>query len=287
MKKYIAILFLIFPFLNIISQEKEKEVDLILDELFNENQILDDMIASFSNFQFLYFSANFNSNTYFSGRDIGIDQFNVSPQITYINSNGIFVGLSGVYYSEFIPNWDVTIATLGFGKNFGKDKKFNYSISYAKYFYANDDSSIYSNTLTGLFGIQNKNRTLGTKFTTSLLFGDDTSFEISSRSYVAFNLYNDTKTRLKFKPQLNIIAGKQTLELARILEQNGELITDYEINTVFDLINTQLNFPLILSTNSFDFELGYSVNFPNALGDESNLKSTGFLNFSIGYLLNL
>ena len=77
------------------------------------------------------------------------------------------------------------------------------------------------------------------------------------------------------------------MELARILEQNGELITDYEINTVFDLINTQLNFPLILSTNSFDFELGYSVNFPNALGDESNLKSTGFLNFSIGYLLNL
>jgi hypothetical protein len=56
---------------------------------------------------------------------------------------------------------------------------------------------------------------------------------------------------------------------------------------VFDLINTQINLPLLYSTNSFDFEAGYNINFPNAIGDESNLKNTGFFSFSIGYLIDL
>ena len=73
-----------------------------------------------------YNTNQYNSNTYFSGRDIDIDQFNVSPQITYVNSNGLFASVSGIYYSEFLPNWDVTTVTVGYGKNFGKKKLFKY-----------------------------------------------------------------------------------------------------------------------------------------------------------------
>jgi len=100
-------------------------------------------------------------------------------------------------------------------------------------------------------------------------------------------LLKTNKTILKFKPQLNIIAGKQTIELARIDNQNGQLTTQYTENDVFDLINTQVNLPILFSTNSFDFEAGYNINFPNAIGDESNLKNTGFFSLSIGYLIDL
>lgn len=289
MKKYLALLLWLSGLFFVQAQErtKEKEIDDLIDELFMEDEVIDELTASLKNFQFLYISATFNSDTYFSGRDIGIDQYNITPQITYANSNGIFASLSGIYYSEFVPKWDVTTATVGFGRNIGKNKLLKYSISYSKYFYANDIDNIYTNTLNLGLGVRNKKRTLGTQLSGSYLFGEEQSFEIASRSFVDFNLLKRHNSSLKFKPQLNIIAGKQTIELARIVNQNGQLSTEYVQNDVFDLINTQINLPILFSTNSFDFEAGYNINFPNAIGNESNLKNTGFFNFSIGYLIDL
>lgn len=289
MKKYITLLLWLSGLTFAYSQEltKEKEINDLIDELFMEDEVINELTASLKNSQFLYVSATYNSDTYFSGRDIDIDQYNITPQITYAHSNGIFASLSGIYYSEFVPNWDVTTATLGFGKNIGKNKLFKYSISYSKYFYSNDINNIYTNTLNAGLGVRNKKRTLGTQFSGSYLFGEDQSFEIASRSFVDFNLLKTKKTNLKFKPQLNIIAGKQTIELARIYNQDGQMLTEYTENDIFDLINTQINLPLLFSTNSFDFEAGYNINFPNAIGNESNLKNTGFFNLSIGYLIDL
>jgi hypothetical protein len=289
MKKYLVLLLWLSGLFFAQAQEltKEKEIDDLIDELFMEDEVINELTASLNKSQFLYISTTYNSDTYFSGRDIGIDQYNITPQITYAHSSGIFASLSGIYYSEFVPKWDVTTATVGFSKNIGANKLFKYSVSYSKYFYANDLNNIYSNTLNLGFGVRNKKRTLGTQLSGSYLFGEEQSFEIASRSFVDFNLLKTKKTSLKFKPQLNIIAGKQTIELARIVSQNGQLITQYSENDVFDLINTQINLPLLFSTNSFDFEAGYNINFPNAIGDESNLKNTGFFNFSVGYLIDL
>ncbi len=289
MKKYLALLLWFSGLFFVYAQEpvKEKEIDNLIDELFMEDAVINELTASLNNFQFLYISATFNSDTYFSGRDIGIDQYNITPQITYAHSNGIFASLSGIYYSEFEPNWDVTVATIGFGKNIGKKKLFKYAVYYSKYFYANDLNNIYSNTINIGLGVRNKKRNIGTQLSGAYLFGEDQSFEIASRSFIDFNLIKTNKTSLKFKPQLSIIAGKQTIELARIVNQQGQLSTQYTEDDVFDLINTQINLPLLYSTNSFDFEAGYNINFPNAIGDESNLKNTGFFNFSIGYLIDL
>lgn len=289
MKKYFTLLLWLSGQFFVYSQEltKEKEIDALIDELFMEDEVINELTASLSNSQFLYISAAYNSDTYFSGRDIGIDQYNITPQITYAHSNGIFASLSGIYYSEFEPNWDVTVATLGFGKSIGKKKLFKYTVSYSRYFYASDINNIYTNTFNVGLGIRNKKRNMGTQLSGSYLFGENQSFEIASRSFMDFNLLKTNKSRLKFKPQLNVIAGKQTIELARIVNQNGQLLTQYTENDIFDLINTQINLPLLYSTNSFDFEAGYNINFPNAIGDESNLKNTGFFNFSIGYLIDL
>lgn len=289
MKKYITLLLWLSGLTFAYSQEptKEKEIDDLIEELFMEDEVINELTASLKNSQFLYVSATYNSDTYFSGRDIDIDQYNITPQITYAHSNGIFASLSGIYYSEFVPKWDVTTATVGFGKNIGKNKLFKYSVSYSKYFYENDLENIYTNTLNAGLGVRNKKRTIGTQLSGSYLFGEDQSFEIASRSFVDVNLMKTKKSSLKFKPQLNIVAGKQTIELARIYNQDGQILTEYTENDVFDLINTQINLPLQFSTNSFDFEAGYNINFPNAIGDESNLKNTGFFSFSIGYLIDL
>lgn len=296
MKKHFTLFLLLSGILSAFSQvspttEIEKERNDILDELFQEDSDIDELMASLSNYQLLYLSTNYNNETYFSGRDIGIDQYNIRPQITYLNSSGIFASLYGIYYSELQPKWDVTTATLGygnyFGNYFGNDKMFKYHVSYSKYFYNNTTVNIFSNDLSAGLSVRNKKRSIGTQFTASYLFGNEQSIQITSTSYLSINLLKTKNYKLTLRPQLSVIAGKQTIELARSYTRMGRDITTYTTTDVFNLINTQLNFPLQLSTNSFDFEVGYNLNFPSAIGNESNLKNTSFFNVSIGYLFNL
>ncbi len=290
MKKYLLLILwfsgLFFGFSQEVTTNKD-EVNEIIDELFDEDLALNQLINSLSNYQLLYVSANYNSDTYFSGRDIGINQYNIRPQITYVNSNGLFASLSGTYYSEFYPKWDVTIASLGYGNTIGKKKLFRYSTSYSRYFYANSEDNVFSNTLNLSLGVHNKNRTIGTLISGDYLFGDDQSFQISSRSYIKISLLKNKKITLNFTPQLIFIAGKQTIELSRFVFENGLISTQNYTSDNFNLYNTQISLPLQLNVNSFDFELGYNINLPSEVGDETNLKNTSYLNFSVAYLIDL
>jgi hypothetical protein len=290
MKKKLTLLLCLFVFYVSFSQEatpKESKTDALIDDLLEQNQIIDSFLASYSKYQFLYLTVNYNDDTYFSGRDIGIDQYNISPRITYLHYSGLYGSVSGIYYSEFDPKWDLTTATIGYGKNFGKKKTYRYSVSYSRYFYNNGIDNLFTNDISASIGIKNKKRTLGTSLSGSYLFGNDESFQVASSSFVAFNLFKTTKTKLDFKPQISLVAGKQTVELARSYMRFGQLFTEYSENDVFSLINTQLGFPLEFSYNSFDVGVGYTINFPTAIGDESDLKSTGFFNVSMSYLFSL
>ncbi|WP_299526229.1 hypothetical protein [uncultured Lutibacter sp.] len=193
MKKYFSIFLFLFVMFSTYSQispitEIEKERNDILDELFQDDSTMDDFIAAISNFQVLYLSTNYNNKTYFSGRDIGINQYNIRPQITYLNSSGIFASLYGIYYSGLQPKWDVTTATLGYGKYFGTNLLFKYYASYSRYFYNNTIGNIFKNDISAGLSVRNKKRSLGTQFTASFLFGNEQSIQISSTSYANINL---------------------------------------------------------------------------------------------------
>jgi len=290
MKKLFTLWLLVLGLSSAFSQEKtteDNEVDEIIDNLLMEDQDMEAFIASVSDFQFFYLTINYSNDTYFSGRDIGIDQYNVRPQVTYMHSTGFFASLSGVYYSEFTPNWDYTTGTLGYGTSVDKKRLLRLYASYSRYFYSEGVENPFTNAVSVGLGIKNKKRTLGTQLTCTYLFGEDNSFQIDSRSFVAFQLLKTKEVGLKLIPQLSFVAGQQTLELAQTSFQNGELLTNYLENDVFDLINTQVNIPLQFSSNSFDVEMGYSINFPSALANESNLPITGYFNLSIGYMIDL
>ncbi len=290
MKKLFTLWLIVLGLPCVFSQEKtsgENEVDEIIDNLLLEDQDMEAFMESITDFQFLYLSVNYTNDTYFSGRDIGIDQYNVRPQISYMHSKGYFASLSGVYYSEFTPHWDYSTATLGYGTYLDKKNSVRLYASYSRFFYSDGVENPFTNDISLGLGIKNKKRTFGTQLTGTYLFGDDNSFQIVSRSFVAFELLKTKKVDLKLRPQLSIVAGQQTLELAQTTFQNGVMVTDYLGNDVFDLINTQVNLPLQLTTNSFDFELGYTLNLPSALDNESDLPTTGYFNLSIAYMLDL
>jgi hypothetical protein len=274
-------------FCSYAQEENLEDIDGLIDELFFNNQLfLDELIESDFSFNFLYTSVSYNSNTFFSGRDSGTDQFNIIPQVSYYHSSGFNASISGIYYQNFDPSWDFTSISLGYFKTIGKNKNFLYNVGYTKYFYT-DDFDDFTNSLDLSLGVRNKKRTLGTTVSASYLFGTDNSYQIVSNTFANFTLKRTSQIAFRFRPSINFIIAKQTLAIQKVVFLGGQRVLQTFNYDIFDLLNTQLNFPFSLTTNSWDIELGYNLNLPNSLVNENTLKTTGFFNLSVGYMFDL
>lgn len=292
------ILFLCFMnLLSVFPQEppqKKTDIDQSIEDFLMEDESWDVFLASMTNFHLLYLSLNYNSNTYFSGRDLGIDQYNIVPQITYMHSKGFYASLSGIYYSEFDPNWDVTTATAGFGRSFGKGKIWNYYGSFSYFFYSNDIDNLYRSTLNGGIGISNKKRTIGTQLSGAYYFGDEVTYQILLRSYANLKLIKTKDHYLRFRPQFSVVTGTQIVDLSGGSIQKALLTKIVNApedpipieDNVFGLINIQINLPLQYSIKNIDLELGFNYNIPSELGEETDLENTHFFNFGIAYMFD-
>ena len=269
------------------QEESLEDLDGLIDELFfNNQQFLDELIESDFSFDFLYTSVSYNSNTFFSGRDSGTDQFNTIPQVSYYHSSGFNASISGIYYQNFDPSWDFTSVSLGYFKTIGKNKNILYNVGYTKYFYS-DGYDGFTNSLDVSLGIRNKKRTLGTSFGASYLFGTEKSYQFVSSTFVNFTLKRTSNFALRLRPRLNFIVAKQNITIIKQEFIAGIIVPQTFNFDVFDLLNTQINIPLYITTNSWDFEVGYNLNLPNAIVKESNLPATGFFNLSVGYMFDL
>ena len=115
--KLINLTFFILIFPLVYSQQKTEveEIDLLIEELFFSQQELGELLNE-NKISLIYSSINYNSNTFYSGRSIGVNQFNLSPQISYLNSNGLTISLSGIYLDQFDPAWDLTTISIGYSK---------------------------------------------------------------------------------------------------------------------------------------------------------------------------
>ena len=269
------------------GQEKNDEnIDALIDELFfNDQQFVDEILETNFSYNFLYTSVSYNSNTFFSGRDSGTDQFNVIPQISYYHSSGFNASISGIYYQNFAPNWDFTSVSLGYFKPFGASKNWMFNLGYTKYFYS-DDFDDFTNSIDVSLGIRNKKRTLGTTLAGSYIFGTDNSYQLVTNSFVSFNLHRTANFALRFRPTISFVVANQTFGKYTLRIINGRRVLVYSSTEVFDLLNTQIGFPISFSKKSWDVEIGYYLNLPNAVADETNLSNTSFIGFSVGYLFD-
>ena len=269
------------------QEENLEDLDGLIDELFfNNQQFLDELIENDFSINFLYTSLSYNSNTFFSGRDSGADQFNIIPQVSYYHSSGFNASVSGIYYQNFDPNWDFTSVSLGYFKTLGKNKNFHYNIGYTKVFYT-DDFDDFTNSLDLSLGIRNKKRTIGTTVSASYLFGSDESYQVVSSSYLNFTLKRAPNFALRLRPNVNFIITKQSIAVKKVVFIDQQIVTEIINFNIIDLLNTQLSFPLSLSTKSWDFEFGYNFNFPNLVLKESSIPTSSYFNFSIGHLFDL
>lgn len=264
----------------------DDDIDSLLDELFfSEQQFLDELIESDLSYNFIYTSLSYNNQTYFAGRDSGTEQFNIIPQISYFHSSGFNASISGVYYEKYYPNWDFTSLSLGYFNTLGKNKSLQYNIGYTRYIYS-DGYDSFENSIDFSFGIRNKKRTLGTTISASYLFGSDSSYQLLSNTFVNFNLIRNGKYALRFRPNINFIIAKQKYTFRKLVFIAGNRVLLTKNFEIFDLLNTQLNFPISFTTNSLDIEFAYNLNIPNAVIEENILSNTSFFSISVGYLFD-
>ncbi len=269
------------------QEENVDDLDGLIDELFfKDQQFLEELIESNFSYNFLYTSVSSNSNTYFSGRDSGTDQFNVIPQVSYYHSSGFNASVSGIYYQNFYPSWDFTSLSVGYFNSIGKKKSILYNVGYSKYFYT-DNFDDFTNSVDLSLGIRNNKRSLGTTISASYLFGTDNSFQIVSNSFANFTLKRSSNFALRFRPSINFIMAKQTLSVQKNIFLNRRRVLQTVSYDIFDLLNTQLNFPISLTSKAWDFEVGYNLNLPKAIAAESDLPTKGFFNLSVGYMFDL
>jgi hypothetical protein len=268
------------------QETDDQEIDSLLDELFfSDAQLVDDLMNAINEYNFIYASTTYSSNTFFAGRDSGVDQFNIAPQISYFNSSGFNAAISSVYFQEQDPNWDFVSLTAGYGNTIGKKKHFHYNVSYSRFFFS-DGFDDFNNSIDVFIGVRNKQRTFGGIFSASYLFGTEQSVQLSTRIYGNFSLSRGSEYAIRFRPQLNFLMAEQAISFLSRPRPGGlppVLITSEE----FTLLNTQLNIPISYTTSTWDIELGWNLNVPNAIRGEGNLDSTNFVSLTVGYLFDL
>ena len=88
---------------------------------------------------------------------------------------------------------------------------------------------------------------------------------------------------LSFIPMLSLYVYRETLSTEYNALFFRRLITITEEQDIFGLINTQLQFPIVMSYKNFDLELGYIINFPRAIIHSDFINNTHFFSLSIGH----
>jgi len=313
--KLINLTFFILIFPSIYSQQKTEaeEIDSLIEELFFSKQDIGELLNE-NKISLIYSSINYNSNTFYSGRSIGLNQFNLSPQISYLNSNGLIIGLSGVYLNQLEPAWDLTTISIGYSKWINKKNTISLNTSFSNYFYSYDKNDIYSRSVSLGMSYQSFNDNFFLNTSAGFFFDGSNLFQLVSNLYYSFNLIKkrekikeqkrskvwkvningkkklrrilSDRLTLYFNPMFSFYFNSETIDTkfspSFFIDQNSSASQNY-----FGLVNTQIKLPVELNLNNIDLELSYYINIPMPIGDENNLPNTSFFGISIGYLFDL
>lgn len=282
MKKLIFIVFLMS---GISALAQTDRIDSLLNDLvYNDSDPLI-MPEKPVKLDFLYGGINYSSNSFYAGREIGDNMYNVSGNIFYYNSTGLFIGTSGSWFGQLTPSYSNTTLSAGFSKAVDKKKLFTFRTSYSRFIYYKPDTGSYfpyENNLS--LGLSFRKNWIGMRVAGNLLFGEESKVNISTALYSRFTLVKLNKyNKIYTAPELSAFLTTETVNTSKTNSQN----TDQTMNTrdVFGLINTQFYVPIGLSIGSFDLEFSYSVNLPTTQDVNISYSMNSFYSFSIGYML--
>jgi len=237
----------------------------------------------------------YNSNVLSAGRTLGIENFGLSPGLSYYHKSGFYGDLSGFWSKDFDPKYYLTIASVGYIYSF--PKVFSIMAGYDRYFYnmQSDDEYIpYKNTLSVVPLFEVKPFMLALNY--SYYFGD----AYVNRIMPSLALVLEKKKFLKIdkvslSPTFYMLMGDETLTE---LELDGPSLRNYKeygtwfriIETnkrVFGIMNYAFSVPLSVTHKNWSFMFSYTYNIPKALpGEPLTISESSYLSGSISYFIS-
>lgn len=276
------LLFLVFSVTQ-LSAQTDSEIDSLLDDILFEDTELLNLISQQKTLHFIYINSELSNKSFFAGREIGTNQYNISSQLSYFNTNGIFAGVSGAWYSQLDPQYGTTVVSLGYGKTLKQFKNISLRTSYSRYIYNFGEESFdpdYNSNIR--IGATLKKQWAGTRIDLTYLMGNANATNINWSIYSKINLYKFSKyNKVQLVPQFSIFFGEEAVEYQEVVRRN---FTQTLTENKFGVLNAQISLPLRVSYKNFDFELGYSYNLPQSLDAEYTYDNASQLNISIGYI---
>jgi hypothetical protein len=271
------------------SKAQEEQLDSLLDVILFEDEEMVSLLTGKSNYQFLYARTHFENRSYFSGRDIGIDQYNYSAQLSYFHSAGFNLAFGMIFYSQFNPRLYATSVSAGYSGKIGKKNDYRYRASFNRYFFSEMDS-VDSHAFNSAFaaGLTIDKGFMGTRFDLAILTGNEMAAQASIDLFGDITLIKlGSFDKIKFEPELSFFLGKEIMAYYELggPGQNQEyyLVEDSD----FGLLNMTIRVPISIDFKNFDLEFAYNINFPNSLVTGEELPMTSYFNLSLGYIISL
>jgi len=250
----------------------------------------------------LQLNIGFSSTALEAGRDAGVKQYSISPSVTYNHKSGLWVSVTGSYLSESEPQYNLTVASLGYGKNLGE--QFSFGVNYSRNFFHPDSSGLLKNIFGAGLSFSKNWFSAGTNY--AYLSGEETghSLVLNTSGYWG----KETSTfidAVSVAPGAAITFGTANISLRRFgstlfekgygvrwqdwisqsnrPRQGSTATSSYE----FGLMNIDLIVPVSFYIGNFSTTLSYSYAIPMELAEEQNseLKAQGYFGIKLGYVI--
>lgn len=188
--------------------------------------LLDSILAS-SPLKYSEFNArmSYNSNVLNAGRNYGVNQHSISPGMSYYHSTGLYADYAGFWNSQTTPEYNLSIFSFGYLGSFSK--KWNYSLSYERWWYHQIESTGLNNNLGG--NITYRNKLIYATIDYSLLFGERSAHRLigSLSGNVSLGKWWCFKS-IKLLPSLSSTFGNSLITT----RFEGDIIEEFRSNQI-------------------------------------------------------
>ena len=197
-------------------QEELAELNAELDAIFeNETDstslfaLLDELLKPEPKQSQLQFRIAYSNRVTSAGRDFGIDQQGLTPGISFYHHSGFYGDVSGFWNSEFDPQYNLTILTVGY---MGRIKKnTSYSLSFDHSFFTEKyDYQTLTNSFSGSITQDFKYVYSGLDY--SFSFGDETAHRLiwNVTGNIGMKGFGPFK-KISFLPSVAVLFGNQNI----------------------------------------------------------------------------
>lgn len=289
---------LIIAFLSAFACAQDLDSLLaILENRQDDDQWLD-LLSGKANMHMLYFQLAYESDSYFAGRDVGLEQPNLTAQALY-SYKQITLSAAAIAYPVLYP----PIQAVALSGNYRLPLQFpvNIDVGYGRYFFNSDNDTLSSYPNAFTLGLSYNAKYWGVSSEFSLLAGTDgIAPQIDAGGYGQFDLFTWKKTNsISVRPQIGFYFGSEVTARSQVPpglaknngqgqgngQGNGPGQNDDEViyDTSFGLLNTSMSVQLSATFGDLDIGLTILNNRPRSVTQEIAYIPTTMIGVNAGY----